>query len=153
MGKTSNESVTARERARQKLATLNADRAAKDRRIEDATTQVLAALDRVGQVDDTHAAAVAAARAVFDAAVAKADAAREKSRAGHDAAVTAAVVALRADGVSAADIADLTGLSRAEVSRRTTAATPATRTPATVTEPATEPGGGVGSVEGATTEA
>ncbi|VTU41373.1 hypothetical protein H4P1_00005 (plasmid) [Variovorax sp. PBS-H4] len=131
MGKASNESVTARQRAREKLAALNADRVAKDKRIEDATTDVLAALDRQAEADDAHASAVAAARATFDAAVAKADAARDRTRAGHDGAVTAAVAALRADGVSVADIADLTGLARADVTRR---GTPATTAPAATAE-------------------
>lgn len=125
MGKTTSEAVTARQRARDNMARLLADRAARDKRIEDGTTDVLDSLDKVSALDSTFDAAVADAQAAYDAAVAKAKTARDRSAGNYDVKVSAAVAALRADGVSAADIADLTGLTRAEVTRRSAAATPA----------------------------
>jgi hypothetical protein len=46
MGQTTTDTMTARERARDARARLNADRAARDKRIEDATTEAYAALDQ-----------------------------------------------------------------------------------------------------------
>jgi hypothetical protein len=63
MGKTATDTMNARDRARAARARFNADRAARDKRIEDATTEAYAALDQRGTADTRLERALAALRA------------------------------------------------------------------------------------------
>jgi len=96
MGKTTTDTITARQRAREARAKLTADRAARDRRIEDATTDAYTAMDwRANAAAEVLAAEVKLGKAL---------------------------AALRDEGEPVANVATLTGLSDAEVRRLTPAA-------------------------------
>lgn len=91
MSVTASSTITARQRARHARASLTADRAARDKRIEDATTAVYAALD----ARDTALAQVAAA----------------------EAGLRQALAGLREENEPLANIAALCGLPESEVRR------------------------------------
>lgn len=113
MAKTANADVAARQRARQRLTEMRKARAERDRRIEDAVTAGLAAADERAAADRRYELAVEAARL----AQLEAEQAAERERASADEKTAAAVVALRTDGVTANEIADLLTLPIAEVRR------------------------------------
>lgn len=113
MAKTANADVAARQRARQRLTEMRKARAERDRRIEDAVTAGLAAADERAAADRRYELAVEAARL----AQLEAEQAAERDRASADEKTAAAVVALRTDGVTANEIAELLTLPIAEVRR------------------------------------
>lgn len=113
MGRVANSAVAARARAQERLAALHVGRAARARRIEDAAAAVVAELDGKALAGERRALAVAAAqRAITDAELAE------------RAAVTAAdqriagwVAALKAEGLTVAQIAELVMLPASDVRR------------------------------------
>jgi len=119
-------SVTARETARKRLLALNADRAARDARIEAAAAKVITT---AGKLTDAAAAADSAraeARTGYEAALSKIDATRAAAVAKAEPAVAAGLVELTAEKLSPADVAALTDLPVAEVKRLLKAAPAAT---------------------------
>jgi hypothetical protein len=113
VAKVANAEVAARQRARERLATVWAQRAERDRRIEDAVTAGLAAADERVAVDRRRDLAVEAARL----AMVEAERVADRERAAVDDRVTAAVAALRAEDVPVAQIAELLQITAAEVRR------------------------------------
>ncbi len=117
MGKTTNEAVTARETARKRLLALNADRAARDARIEAAAAKVITT---AGKLTDATAAAQSAradARAGYEAALTRIDATYAAAVSKAEPAVAAGLVELTAEKLSPADVAALTDLPSADVKR------------------------------------
>ncbi len=110
MVKRAGSAVAARERARQARLRLDADRDARDKRVEEATAEVFVAQDAIVQADAT----LGDARRVRDRAVAAAEAG-----------VGASLLRLRAEGLAAADLATVTGLDGTEVRRLVKLATAA----------------------------
>jgi len=132
MGKTTNDAVTARETARKRLLALNADRAARDARIEAAAAKVITT---AGKLTDATAAADAAradARTGFEAALTRIDATRAAAVSKAEPAVAAGLVELTAEKLSPADVAALTDLPVAEVKRLLKSAPAATAASAPV---------------------
>jgi len=133
MGKTTNEAVTARETARKRLLALNADRAARDARIEAAAAKVITT---AGKLTDAAAAADSAraeARTGYEAALSKIDATYAAAVSKAEPAVAAGLVELTAEKLSPVDVAALTDLPSAEVKRllkSAPTAAPATTAPA-----------------------
>jgi len=131
MGKTTNDAVAARETARKRLLALNADRAARDARIEAAAAKVITT---AGKLTDATAAADSAradARTGYEAALTKIDATRAAAVGKAEPAVAAGLVELTAEKLSPADVAALTDLPVAEVKRLLkSAAAPAPTAPA-----------------------
>lgn len=113
MGRVANSAVAARARAQERLAALHVERAARDQRIEDAAAAVFAELDEKTLAGERRALAVAAAqRAITDAELAE------------RAAVTAAdqriagwAAALKAEGLTIGQIAELVTLPASDVRR------------------------------------
>jgi len=117
LGKTTNEAVTARDTARKRLLALNADRAARDARIEAAAAKVITT---AGKLTDATAAAESAradARTAYEAALSKIDATYAAAVGKAEPAVAAGLVELTAEKLSPADVAALTDLPSAEVKR------------------------------------
>ena len=117
MGKTANDAVTARETARKRLLALNADRAARDARIEAAAVKVITT---AGKLTDATAAADSAradARTAYEAALSKIDASRAAAVSKAEPAVAGGLIELTAEKLSPADVAALTDLPVAEVKR------------------------------------
>jgi hypothetical protein len=117
LGKTTNEAVTARDTARKRLLALNADRAARDARIEAAAAKVITT---AGKLTDATAAADAAradARTGYEAALTRIDATYAAAVGKAEPAVAAGLVELTAEKLSPADVAALTDLPSAEVKR------------------------------------
>ena len=113
MGRVANGAVAARARAQQRVAALHADRAARDARIEDAAAAVFAELDGKVKAAQRRALAVAAAqRAITDAHRVEAEAV-----AAADQRIAGCVAALKAEGLTVAQIADLLTLPAGEVRR------------------------------------
>lgn len=119
MAKVANEQVAARQRARQRLASVWAARAERDRRVEDAVTAGLTAADERVAVDRRRDLAVEAARL----AMVEAERVADQERAAADERAADAVRALRAEDVSVAQIADLLGMTAADVRRASRGAT------------------------------
>ena len=117
MGKTTNDAVNARETARKRLLALNADRAARDARIEAAAAKVITT---AAKVTDATAAADAArtdARTAYEAALSKIDATHAAALGKAEPAVAAGLMELATEKLSPADVAALTDLPIAEVKR------------------------------------
>ena len=117
MGKTTNEAVNAREKARKRLLALNADRAARDTRIETAAAKAITAAERTTTARTEADAARADARLAYEAALTKIDAAEQSARGKAEPAVAAALAELAAEKLSAGDIAALTDVPVADVRR------------------------------------
>ncbi len=131
MGKTTNEAVTARDTARKRLLALNADRAARDARIEAAAAKVITT---AGKLTDAAAAAESAraeARTGYEAALTRIDATYAAAVGRAEPAVAAGLVELTAEKLSPADVAALTDLPSAEVKRLLKSAPAASSAPAT----------------------
>jgi DNA-directed RNA polymerase specialized sigma24 family protein len=108
-----NGAVAARARAQRRVAALHADRAARDARIEDAAAAVFAELDGKVRAGERRALAVQAAqRAVTDA-----EEAERVEVAAADQRIAGCVAALKAEGLTVAQIADLLTLPAGEVRR------------------------------------
>lgn len=113
MARVANEAVAARQRARTRLAAVWASRAERDRRVEDAVTAGLAAADERVAVDRRRDLAVEAARL----AMVEAERVADQQRAAADERAADAVRALRAEEVPIAQIAELLGMTAADVRR------------------------------------
>ncbi len=130
VGKTTNDAVTARETARKRLLALNADRAARDARIEAAAAKVITT---AGKLTDATAAADAAraeARTGYEAALNRIAATYAAAVSKAEPAVAAGLVELTAEKLSPADVAALTDLPVAEVKRLLKSAPAASSAPA-----------------------
>jgi hypothetical protein len=113
VGKVANAAVAARARAQERLAALNVERAARDRRIEDAAAAVFAELDGKAAAGERRALAVAAAqRAITDAELAEREAV-----AAADQRIAGCVAALKAEGLTVAQIVELVTLPATDVRR------------------------------------
>lgn len=133
MGKTTNEAVTARETARKRLLALNADRAARDTRIEAAAAKVITTAAKLTDASAAAESARADARTAYEAALTRIDATYTAAVSKAEPAVAAGLVELTAEKLAPADVAALTDLSLADVRRllkSAPAAAPATTTPA-----------------------
>ena len=117
MGKTTNDAVTARETARKRLLALNADRAARDARIEAAAAKVITTAGKLTDATTAAESAGADARTAYEAALAKIDATRAAAVSKTEPAVAAGLVELTAEKLSPADVAALTDLPVADVKR------------------------------------
>lgn len=137
MGKVANAAVKARETARARRVALEADRQAADERIDAATAEVILAGEDIAEAGHVRSAAVEAARKVFDASVAAADAAAAETVAGAEARIGGSIRALAAEKLTGARIAELIELTPAEVRRLSKVGTPAG--PGTVTAIAAKP--------------
>ena len=138
MGKTTNDAVNAREKARKRLLALNVERAARDTRIENAAARAITAAERVAAAASDANMARAEARVAYEAALTKIDAAEQSARSKAEPAVTAALVELAAEKLAVGDIAALTDVPLADV-RRLLKSAPAPAAAAPVTAPAPEP--------------
>ena len=119
MGTVANGAVAARARAQQRVAVLHADRAARDARIEDAAAAVFAELDGKVRAGERRALAVQAAqRAITDAHRVEAE-----TVAAADQRIAGCVAALKAEGLTVAQIADLLTRPAADVRRALRAVT------------------------------
>ena len=113
MGRVANSAVAARARAQERLAALHVERAARDRRIEDAAAAVFAELDGKALAGERRALAVAAAqRAITDA-----ERAEREAVAAADQRIGGWVAALKAEGLTVAQIAELVTLPASDVRR------------------------------------
>ncbi len=113
MGKVANAAVAARARAQERMAALHVQRAARDRRIEDAAAAVFAELDRKAAAEERRALAVAAAqRAITDA-----ERAEREVVATADQRIAGWVAALKAEGLTVTQIAELVTLPATDVRR------------------------------------
>lgn len=117
MGKTTNDAVNAREKARKAMLRLNADRAARDTRIEEVTARAITAASQLTASATTADAAQAAARLAYEAMLTKIDAAQQSARNKAEPAVTAALAELKAEKLTLEEIAGLTEIPGAEVRR------------------------------------
>ena len=117
MGKGTNTAIDAREKARQRRLALERDEQAAKDRIDAATAEVIVAQGDLTESESVRAAAVAAAQAAFDAAVATAAKAAGTVRDRAERRIGAALRKLAAEKQSTGRIADLTELSPAEVRR------------------------------------
>lgn len=117
VGKVSNAAVQAKVRARERRMLLETDRQAQEDRIDEATAQVIVAVDEIAAAQTTRAAAVAAAQAVFDSAVAAADAASAASVSAAELRIGVSLRALTAEKLPGSRIAELTELSAVDVRR------------------------------------
>lgn len=125
LGKVANAAVKARETARARRVALEADRQAADERIDEATAEVILAGEDIAEAGRSRDAVVDAARKVFDAAVAAADAAAAEAVAGAEARIAGSLLALAAEKLTGARIAELTELTPAEVRRLSKVGAPA----------------------------
>ena len=149
MGKTTNDAVTAKEKARKRMLALYADRAARDTRIEAVAAKAITAAEKVTAAQSDAETARADARVAFEAALSKIDAAEQSARGKAEPAVTTALAELSAEKLTLAEIAALTDVPVVDV-RRLLKAAPVTATataepvaPVAVAEPA-EPVAAVG---------
>ena len=117
MGKTTNDAVNAREKARKAMLRLNADRAARDTRIEAITARTITASSQITTAATTADAARADARVAYEAMLTKIDAAQQLARAKAEPAVTTALTELKAEKLTLEEIAGLTEIPVAEVRR------------------------------------
>jgi len=117
VGKTTNDAVTARETARKRLLALNADRAARDARIEAAAAKVITTAGKLTAATAAADSARAEARTGYEAALTRIDATRAAAVGKAEPAVAAGLVELTAEKLSPADVAALTDLPVAEVKR------------------------------------
>ena len=117
MGKTTNDAVNARETARKRLLALNADRAARDARIEAAAAKVITTAAKVTDATAAADAARADARTAYEAALSKIDATRAAAIGKAEPAVAVGLMELATEKLSPADMAALTDLPVAEVKR------------------------------------
>ncbi|GGM09540.1 hypothetical protein [Nakamurella endophytica] len=113
MGKVANAAVAARARAQERMAALHAERAARDQRIEDAAADVFAELDAKTAAAARRALAVEAAQR----AIADAEQAEREAVAAADARIGTGVAALKGEGLTVAQIAELVTLPAADVRR------------------------------------
>jgi len=130
MGKTTNDAVTARETARKRLLALNADRAARDARIEASAAKVITTAGKLTDATAVADSARAEARTAFEAALSKIDATRAAAVSKAEPAVAAGLVELIAEKPSPADVAALTDVPVAEVKRLLKSAPAASSAPA-----------------------
>lgn len=113
MGKVANAAVAARARAQERLAALHVERAARDQRIEDAAAAVFAEIDGKAAAQERRTLAVAAAlRAIADA-----ERAEREAVTAADQRIAGCVVALKAEGLTVAQIAALVSMPSSEVRR------------------------------------
>jgi hypothetical protein len=117
MGKTTSDAVTARETARKRLLALNADRAARDARIEAAAAKVITTAAKLTDATAAAQSARADARAGYEAALTRIDATYVAAVGKAEPAVAAGLVELTAEKLSPADVTALTDLPVAEVRR------------------------------------
>jgi hypothetical protein len=117
MGKTTNDAVNARDKARKAMLRLNADRAARDTRIEAITARTITASSQITTAATTADAARADARLAYEAMLTKIDAAQQSARSKAEPAVTAALTELKAEKLTLEEIAGLTEIPVAEVRR------------------------------------
>ena len=117
MGKTANDAVNARETARKRLLALNADRAARDARIEAAAAKVITTAGKLTAATAAAESARTDARTAYEAALSKIDATRAAAVSKAEPAVAAGLVELTAEKLSPADVAALTDLPVADVKR------------------------------------
>ncbi len=113
MGKVANAAVAARARAQERLAALHVERAARDQRIEDAAAAVFAEIDGKAAAEERRALAVAAAQR----AIADAEQAEREAVTAADQRIAGCVVALKAEGLTVAQIAALVSMPASEVRR------------------------------------
>ena len=140
VGKSGNAAVDARGKARERLRKLNADRAARDARIEEATAAVIDAADRHADAARAADAERETAQKALQVELARIEKSQAAAQRRTEPAMAAGLAALASEKVSPADMATLTGLSPADVRRlrgtQTSGVEPAT-------EPAaSEPAGG-----------
>jgi len=117
VGKTTNDAVTARETARKRLLALNADRAARDARIEAAAAKVITTAGKLTAATAAADAARVETRTGYEAALTRIDGTYAAAVGKAEPAVAAGLVELTAEKLSPADVAALTDLPVAEVKR------------------------------------
>lgn len=117
MGKTANAAVDARNKARERLLKLNADRAARDGRIEEAAAGVIDAADRLAETARAADSERETARKAYDAELARIDKSQAAAQRKTDPVIAAGLAVLAVEKVSPADMAALTGLSVTDVRR------------------------------------
>jgi hypothetical protein len=117
MGKTTNDAVNARDKARKAMLRLHADRAARDTRIEAITTRAITAASQITAAATTADAARSDARLAYEATLTKIDTAHQSARGKAEPAVTAALAELKTEKLSLEEIAGLTEIPVAEVRR------------------------------------
>jgi DNA-directed RNA polymerase specialized sigma24 family protein len=117
MGKTTNEAVTAKEKARKRMLTLYAARAARDTRIESAAAAAITAAEKVTAAQTDAEAARSDARLAYEAVLSKIDAAEQSARGRAEPAVSAALAELKTEKLTLDEIATLTDVSLGEVKR------------------------------------
>ena len=145
MGSKTNAAVAARQQAQDRWAALMVERAARDRRIEDAAAAVIDAAGRLAAIRSQGELDRAAALTDYQATKATIDQAEADAVRAAEPGVAAGLALLTAEGVKAADIAALTGLPLPEVRRltvRAAAGAPPANKPAP-TSPAADVGSGV----------
>lgn len=113
MGRVSNAAVAARTRAQERMAALHADRAERDRRVEDAAAAVFGELNGKSAAGERRALAVQAAQR----AIVEAERVEREAVAAADQRITGSVVALRDEGLTVTQIAELVTLPVADVRR------------------------------------
>ncbi len=117
VGKVSNAAVQAKARARERRMLLETHRQAQEDRTDEATAEVIVAVDEIAAAQAARTAAVAAAQAVFDAAVVAADAAAAAAVSAAELRIGVSLRALAAEKLPGSRIAELTELSSADVRR------------------------------------
>ena len=117
VGKVSNAAVQAKARARERRMLLETDRQAQEDRIDEATAEVIVAVEEIDAAQSARTAAVAAAQAVFDAALAAAQAAASEAVSAAELRIGVSLRALAAEKLPGSRIAELTELSSADVRR------------------------------------
>ena len=117
MGKTTNDAVNARDKARKAMLRLHADRAARDTRIEAITTRAITASSQVTAAATTADAARADTRLAYEATLTKIDTAHQSARNKAEPAVTAALTELKAEKLTLQEIAGLTEIPAADIRR------------------------------------
>jgi len=117
VGKVTNAAVQAKQRARERRLLLETDRQAQEDRIDEATAAVIVAVEEIDTAQSARAAVIAAAQAVFDAAVTAADDTAAAVVSGAESRIGASLRELAAEKLPGSRIAELTELSAVDVRR------------------------------------
>lgn len=117
MGKKAGQAIGAREKARERLLALNADRVARDQRIEAATIEAITAAEQVDAARATAQEQRQARRQELTETLARIDQAETGAIERAESSMAAAVGRLQAEKMSVAEIAELVALPLAEVRR------------------------------------
>ncbi len=117
VGKPNDAVVEARRRARERRIAMETDRQQRDDRVDTATAAVILATSDIASAGASAAAAKSAARETYEAAAAAADRACADIVGHQEGVIGAAVRALIGEKLAAVQVAELTGLTAAEVRR------------------------------------